>query len=95
MFLLDLLMLKVPTSSHSTTLPDLDLLRKFSLLPHADVILHSCNSHDFLVQKLYVIDSSPVLGEQIMATMSHGAGLEGKPHSMNCFLKRYVNNSYF
>lgn len=74
-----------PTSSHSTTSPD--LLGKFSLLPRADVILRSCDSHDFPVQKLYVIDSSPVLEEKIMAATSQGVGPEGKPHSTNCLPK--------
>jgi hypothetical protein len=71
----------VPTSSHSTTSPD--LLGKFSLLPRADLILRSCDSHEFPVQKLYVIDSSPVLGEKIIAATSYGAGPEGKPLSTN------------
>ncbi|KAH9162355.1 hypothetical protein EDB89DRAFT_2026160, partial [Lactarius sanguifluus] len=55
------------TSSHGTTSPGPDLLGKFSLSPHADIILRSCDSHDFRVQKLYLIDSSPVLAEQITA----------------------------
>ncbi|KAH9020952.1 hypothetical protein EDB85DRAFT_442201 [Lactarius pseudohatsudake] len=56
-------------SSPSTSLPD--VLGKFSLPPCADIILRSSDSHDFLVQKLYVVDSSPVLGEQIMAATCH------------------------
>jgi hypothetical protein len=54
-------------------------LRKFLLLPHADVILRSWDSHDFPVQQLYVINSSPILREQIMATTSHSKGPKGKP----------------
>ncbi|KAH9058190.1 hypothetical protein EDB87DRAFT_1627047, partial [Lactarius vividus] len=53
-----------------------DFLGKFSLPPCADIILRSSDSHDFHVQKLYVVDSSPVLGEQIMAAMSHRIGSE-------------------
>ncbi|KAI9441860.1 hypothetical protein H4582DRAFT_2097143 [Lactarius indigo] len=56
-------------SSPSTSLPD--LLGKFSLPPCADIILRTSDSHDFLVQKLFVVASSPVLGEQIMATTCH------------------------
>lgn len=55
-------------------------LGKFLHLPHADVILRSSDSHDFPVQQLYVINSSPILGEQIMATTSRGQGPKGKPH---------------
>ncbi len=76
-------------SSPSTNLPD--LLGKFSLLPLADIILRSSDSHDFRVQRLYVVDGSPVLGEQIMAATCHGVGPEGEPHSKNCFLKRDKN----
>jgi hypothetical protein len=80
-----------PTSSQSVTSPD--PLGKFSLLPCADIILRSCDSHDFPVQKLYVIDSSPFLGEQIMATTSQGAGAgpEGEPLSQTAF-RREMNN---
>ncbi|KAH8983109.1 hypothetical protein EDB92DRAFT_1611620 [Lactarius akahatsu] len=60
--------------SPSTSLPD--ILGKFSLPPCADIILRSSDSHDFLVQKLYVVDSSPALGEQIMAATSHSVGPE-------------------
>ena len=69
------LMSTIASSSLSTSLPD--LLGKFSLPPRADIILRSSDSHDFLVQKLYVVDSSPVLGEQIMAVTCRGV-LEGK-----------------
>ncbi|KAI9450621.1 hypothetical protein BJY52DRAFT_1215423, partial [Lactarius psammicola] len=61
-------------SSPSTSLPD--MLGKFSLLPHADVILRSSDPHDFRVQKFYVVDSSPIFGEQIMAATCHGIGPE-------------------
>ncbi|KAH8981504.1 hypothetical protein EDB86DRAFT_3131054 [Lactarius hatsudake] len=62
------------TSSAGMSLPD--LLRISSLL-HADIILRSSDSHDFQVQKFYVVDSSPVLREQIMAaSMCHGVGPE-------------------
>ncbi|KAH9034975.1 hypothetical protein EDB85DRAFT_947257 [Lactarius pseudohatsudake] len=53
--------------SHNTT--SLDFLGKFSLPPYADIILRSRDSHDFRVQKLYVIDCSPVLAERIAATI--------------------------
>lgn len=70
----------MPTAMSSQIVTSLDPLGKFSLLPRADLILRSCDSHDFPVQKLYVIDSSPVLGEEIMATISQGAsaGPEGE-----------------
>ncbi|KAH9058185.1 hypothetical protein EDB87DRAFT_941913 [Lactarius vividus] len=61
-------------STSCTSLPH--LLGKFSLPPRADIILRSSDFHDFLVQKLYVVDSSSVLGEQIMAAMCHGIGPE-------------------
>ncbi|KAH9020954.1 hypothetical protein EDB85DRAFT_2152720 [Lactarius pseudohatsudake] len=66
--------------SPSISLPD--LLGKFSLPPCADIILRSSDSHDFLVQKLYVVDSSPVLGKQITAATCHSIGpdSEGEPH---------------
>ncbi|KAH9007872.1 hypothetical protein EDB84DRAFT_1426188, partial [Lactarius hengduanensis] len=54
------------TSSHSTSLAD-HILGKFSLFPYADIILRSSDSHDFRVQKLYVVDSSPVLAERMAA----------------------------
>lgn len=77
------LMPATPISSpHSATSPD--LLGEFSLLPRADINLRSCDSHNFPVQKLYVIDSSPILREQILATISHNVGPEppeGKSHS--------------
>ncbi|KAH9018787.1 hypothetical protein EDB83DRAFT_2679649 [Lactarius deliciosus] len=62
------------TSSPGTSLPD--LLGASSLL-HADIILRSSDSHDFRVQRFYVVDSSPVLRAQIMAVSSttrHGVG---------------------
>ncbi|KAH8996572.1 hypothetical protein EDB83DRAFT_2475055, partial [Lactarius deliciosus] len=59
------------TPSPSTFLPD--LLGKSSL-PRANIILRSSDSHDFLVQRLYVVDSSPVLREQIMAATCHSVG---------------------
>jgi hypothetical protein len=60
------------------------LLGKFSVHPRADIILRSSDSQDILVQKLYVVDSSPVLGEQIMASTCHSLGREGEPHSTSC-----------
>ena len=57
-----------------------DLLGEFSLPPRADIIIRSCDSHDFRVQKLYVVDSSPVLGERIMVITSQIVEPEGKPH---------------
>ena len=67
------------------------LLGKFSLLPHADIILRSSDSHDIPVQKSYLIDASPVLGNQIMAT-SHHATPEGKPYSTTWFIQTDVVN---
>ncbi|KAH9058218.1 hypothetical protein EDB87DRAFT_943205 [Lactarius vividus] len=61
-------------SSPGTSLPD---LLGISSLLHADIILRSSDSHDFQVQRVYVVDSSPVLKEQIMAVSTcHGVGLE-------------------
>ena len=51
-------------TSSNTYLPD--PLGKFSRLPCADVILRSSDYCDLFVQKFYVVDSFPVLGEQIM-----------------------------
>ncbi|KAH9174361.1 hypothetical protein EDB89DRAFT_566959 [Lactarius sanguifluus] len=63
-----------PSTSKSTSLPD--LLGTSSLL-HADIILRSSDGHVFQVQRFYVVDSSPVLREQIMAVSTfHGVGLE-------------------
>ncbi|KAF8263843.1 hypothetical protein EI94DRAFT_552924 [Lactarius quietus] len=50
------------------------LLGKFSFPPHADIILRSSDLHDLRVQKSYVVDTSPVLGEQIMAKTCYGTG---------------------
>jgi hypothetical protein len=33
--------------------------------PHADIILRSCDSHEFKVPKMYIIDNSPVLTKSI------------------------------
>ena len=62
----------------STPFPD--LLGTFSNVSHADIILRSSDSYEFKVQKFYMIDSSPVLGKQIMAVSRHVAGPESKPH---------------
>ncbi|KAH9058188.1 hypothetical protein EDB87DRAFT_1832636 [Lactarius vividus] len=67
--------------SPSTSL--LDVLGKFSLPPRADIILRSSDSHDFLVQKLYVVDSSPVLGKQIMAATCHNIGPDSEATSVD------------
>ncbi|KAF8262049.1 hypothetical protein EI94DRAFT_1833008 [Lactarius quietus] len=64
----------VTSSPPSTCLRD--LLGKFSKLPHTEIILHSSDSHDFRVQKFYIVDSSPVLGKKITATTGHGIWLE-------------------
>lgn len=71
----------MPTSPNSLTSPGLPDLGIFSLPPRADIILRSCDAHDFPLQKLYVIDSSPVLGGQILAATSHGPEPERKPFS--------------
>jgi hypothetical protein len=81
------------TTPTSLTSPNpSDLLGKFSLFPRADIILRSCDSHDFPVQKFYVIDSSPALEEQILAATSPGVGAEaaepeGKHYSPNLLPK--------
>jgi hypothetical protein len=75
-----------PASSHNASLPDQSkdqLLGRFSLPPHADIILRSFDSHDLPVQRSYLIDASPVLGEQIMAALRHGTEMEGKPRFTN------------
>ncbi|KAH9955507.1 hypothetical protein BGW80DRAFT_354655 [Lactifluus volemus] len=36
--------------------------------PEADVILRSCDSFEFRVLKLYVVDSSPILGEKVLVS---------------------------
>jgi hypothetical protein len=82
----------------STTSPNKSLqalLGKFTVLPRADIILRSSDSQDFPVQKLYVVDSSPVLGEQIMAASCHDVGREGERHSTNSLPKEIrMNISY-
>ncbi len=82
------------SESPSVSLPD--LLGKFSLLPQADLILRSSDSHEFHVQKLYVVDSSPVLEEQIAAAASCRTGPEGKSHptGLLCLKEIKTNNSY-
>ena len=69
----------------SMCLPN-QLLGKFSLPPYADIILRSSESHDFQVQKSYVVDSSPILGVRISVATRNGAGLEGKLRSTNCLM---------
>ncbi|KAH9008482.1 hypothetical protein EDB84DRAFT_1596314 [Lactarius hengduanensis] len=64
------------TTAPSSPTGSTNLLGKFSLPPCADIILRSSDSHDFWVQKLYVVDSSPVLREQIMAATCRGVGPE-------------------
>jgi hypothetical protein len=76
-----------PTSSHNTS-----SLGKFSLLPHADIILRSSDSHDLQVQKSYLIDASSVLGERIMAASRHGTGPEGKPYLTTWLIKTDMMN---
>ncbi|KAH8985632.1 hypothetical protein EDB86DRAFT_3246377 [Lactarius hatsudake] len=76
------------SNCQSTSLPD--LLGKFSLPPCADIILRSSDSHDFPVQKLYVVDSSPVLGKQITAATSHSIGLDSETTSVNGEIKDTV-----
>jgi hypothetical protein len=64
----------------STSVPLADqFLGKFSLLPYADLIFRSSDSHDFRVQKSYVVDSSLILEEQILAATC--VEPEGKSHS--------------
>ena len=54
-------------SSHSSPVVSLENLKENLLfnLPEADVILRSCDSHDFRVLKNYITHSSPVLGEKL------------------------------
>jgi hypothetical protein len=61
-------------------LPFPNLLGESSNVPYADIILRSSDSHEFRVQKFYVMDSSPVLRKRIMATSCYVARQEGKPH---------------
>lgn len=69
------------TPFHNTSLPeDWNFLGKFCHVPHVDIVFRTSDSHDFRAQKSYVVDSSPVLGELIMAETCHGAGSEGEPH---------------
>jgi hypothetical protein len=42
--------------------------------PGADVILRSCDSYEFRVLKLYIVHSSPVLGEIVLARDSSQSG---------------------
>jgi hypothetical protein len=39
-------------------------------IPQADVILRSCDSFEFRVPKLYIVQSSPVLGEKVSVSPS-------------------------
>jgi hypothetical protein len=69
------------TPLHSASLPDGNFLGKFCHVPHVDIGFRASDSHDLiLAQKSYVIDSSPVLGELLMAETCHGAGSEGESH---------------
>jgi hypothetical protein len=36
--------------------------------PEADVLLRSCDSFEFRVLKLYIVDSSPILGEKVLVS---------------------------
>jgi hypothetical protein len=40
--------------------------------PGADVVLRSCDSYEFRVLKIYLLHSSPVLGEQVLAADKPG-----------------------
>lgn len=80
-------------STSSMPLPT--MLGKFSVLPHADIILHSSDYQDVLVQKLYVVDYSPVLGEQTIAsTSTHSIGRGGEPYSTSCLPKEIGMKNY-
>jgi len=68
-----------PQPETGTSLPD--LLGRFLLIFNADIILRSSDFYDFPVQKHCVVDSSPVLGERILAVTRNGTGPEGKPRS--------------
>ena len=39
--------------------------------PGSDIVLRSCDSHDFHVPKLYIVNSSPVLRELILQSVSN------------------------
>ena len=83
-----------PATASSHKLSSLDQwLGKFSLLPHADIILRSSDAHDIQVQKSYLIDASSVLGERIMAALHHGTGPEGEPYSTRWLKKWLIVNS--
>jgi hypothetical protein len=38
--------------------------------PHSDIVLRSCDSHNFHVSKLYIVNSSPVLRELIQTVLN-------------------------
>ncbi|KAI9436796.1 hypothetical protein BJY52DRAFT_1421820 [Lactarius psammicola] len=61
----------MPSPQRSTVLSE-KFLEEFSIPPHADTILRSCDSHDFRVPRHYIVDSSPVLGERIIAANCRG-----------------------
>ena len=42
--------------------------------PVSDIVLHSCDSHNFHVSKLYIANSSPVLRELILQSVSDTSG---------------------
>ena len=48
--------------------------------PVSDVVLRSCDSHNFHVSKLYIVNSSPVLRELIIGSVSDTSG-GGEEHA--------------
>ena len=42
--------------------------------PVSDIVVHSCDSHNFHVSKLYIANSSPVLRELILQSVSDTSG---------------------
>jgi hypothetical protein len=43
--------------------------------PVSDIVLHSCDAHSFHVSKLYIVNSSPVLRELILRSVSDTSGV--------------------
>ena len=66
----------MPTVLPKTTAPN-DVVSNETFrfdYPGADIILRSCDSHDFRVPKLYIVNSSPVLRE-LLRTVSITSGV--------------------
>ena len=58
-----------PTTPSLVSIPDGESSRTFVDCPDADIILRSCDSHEFRVWRLYISKSSPVLNNHIQAIL--------------------------